>query len=273
MPLICVSSPKGGVGKTTLSAHLAAHLAQRGHRVTALDLDPQNALRLHLGLGLGEEDGVFSEPARPWRDAARDTPAGVRLLPHGTLDPRRVMRLAAELLDQPERITAPVKEMLRDPAQVLVVDCPPGPSPGLSALVPLTDLLVIVLLADAGSAALLPQVASGRVLGHGTLSSRLSAKLSVVLNGVALDQPLSKAVLDGAARALGPRLIGAVARDEALAEALADKRLLLDPAAGGAAEDLAMLADAVCQRLDLKPPAPGGRRGAFSALSDWGVIE
>ncbi len=274
MPLLCVSSPKGGVGKTTLSAHLAAHLAARGHRVTALDLDPQNALRLHLGLPLSDEDGVFSDPQRPWREVARDTPSGVRLLPHGTLDPRKVIRLQAELLDAPERIAAPVRELLRDPAHVVLVDCPPGPSAGLSALVPAADLLLVVLLADAGSAALLPQVASGRILGHGTLSSRLSAKLAVVVNQVQLDSPLSKAVLDGAARALGPRLVGAVARDEALAEALADKRLLLDPARGGAAEDLSMLADAVAQRMDLKPPpAPGARGGAFSALADWGITE
>jgi len=204
----------------------------------------------------------------------RQTASKVRLLPHGSLDPRKVMRLQADLLDQPERIAGPVKDLLRDPANVVVVDCPPGPSAGLSALVPLADMLLIVLLADAGSAALLPQVASGRILGHGTLSSRLSAKLAVVVNQVALDSPLSKAVLDGAARALGPRLIGAVARDEALAEALADKRLLLDPSLGGAAEDLSMLADAVAQRLDLKAPPPAGARsGAFSALADWGITE
>lgn len=38
MPLICVCSPKGGVGKTTLAANLAYSLARTGSKVLALDL-------------------------------------------------------------------------------------------------------------------------------------------------------------------------------------------------------------------------------------------
>jgi hypothetical protein len=48
MPLICVCSPKGGVGKTTLTANLAYALARSGSKVLALDFDVQNALRLHF---------------------------------------------------------------------------------------------------------------------------------------------------------------------------------------------------------------------------------
>jgi cellulose biosynthesis protein BcsQ len=50
MPLICVCSPKGGVGKTTLAANLAWALARAGSKVLALDFDVQNALRLHFGV-------------------------------------------------------------------------------------------------------------------------------------------------------------------------------------------------------------------------------
>ena len=52
MPLICVCSPKGGVGKTTLAANLAYSLARTGSKVLALDFDVQNALRLHFGVPL-----------------------------------------------------------------------------------------------------------------------------------------------------------------------------------------------------------------------------
>lgn len=48
MPLICVCSPKGGVGKTTLAANLAYSLARTGSKVLALDFDVQNALRLYF---------------------------------------------------------------------------------------------------------------------------------------------------------------------------------------------------------------------------------
>ena len=46
---------KGGVGKTTLTANCGAFWARRGHRVLAIDLDPQAHLSLHLGV---EERGV-----------------------------------------------------------------------------------------------------------------------------------------------------------------------------------------------------------------------
>ena len=85
MPLIAVASPKGGVGKTTLTAHLAAILAGRGHRVTVLDLDPQNALRLHMGVSIREESGFLADIAsRPaWKSAVLRTESGASLLPYG----------------------------------------------------------------------------------------------------------------------------------------------------------------------------------------------
>ncbi|NCC49464.1 MAG: ParA family protein, partial [Clostridia bacterium] len=44
MTTISIINYKGGVGKTTVSANLAAELAARGMRVLAVDLDPQASL-------------------------------------------------------------------------------------------------------------------------------------------------------------------------------------------------------------------------------------
>ena len=61
MPLICVCSPKGGVGKTTLAANLAYSLARTGSKVLALDFDVQNALRLHFGVPLNDDMVFFDD--------------------------------------------------------------------------------------------------------------------------------------------------------------------------------------------------------------------
>ncbi len=270
MPLILFNSPKGGVGKTTLAAHVAGILAKRGYRVLTLDLDPQNALRLHLGVSIRDESGYLNviDQAPDWRKSAVETPSGARVLPFGPAESRRVLELGAALLDKPDLLAVPVREMLAEPGLVLIVDSPPGPSAGLSVMTMLVDLAVMVLLADAGSASLIPQIVSGRIYGRGTLASRMAERTAVLMNQVELDAPLSAAVLNSAVQAFGPRLLGAVCRDDALAEALAHQHLLTS-GAGGAAEDLLILTDAIIARLGLTPVAAGTQ--AFPALADWGL--
>lgn len=273
MPLILFTSPKGGVGKTTLAAHVAAIFAKRGQRVLAIDLDPQNALRLHLGLSLRDEAGYAHtlDQQPDWQDAAVDTPSGVRLLPFGASDPRRVLEMGLALLDRPDILLAPVRSMLADPALIVIADLPPGPSAALTALTMLADLVVMVLLADAGSASLIPQIISGQVYGRGTMASRMAERTGVVMNQADLDSPLSAAVLDSAVHAFGPRLLGAVCRDDVLAEALAN-RTLLTSGTGGAAEDLAVLTDSIAARLRAAaaPATPADAR-SFPALTEWGL--
>ena len=50
MRTIAVLNQKGGVGKTTTVANVAAALAAAGRKVVAIDLDPQAHLTIHLGV-------------------------------------------------------------------------------------------------------------------------------------------------------------------------------------------------------------------------------
>jgi chromosome partitioning protein len=54
MRSIAVMNQKGGVGKTTTAVNLSAALADAGHRVCVVDLDPQAHASLHLGVTVRE---------------------------------------------------------------------------------------------------------------------------------------------------------------------------------------------------------------------------
>lgn len=55
MDVLVFASRKGGSGKSTLSAHLAARISQTGQRCLLIDADPQGSLALWHGLrGTGE---------------------------------------------------------------------------------------------------------------------------------------------------------------------------------------------------------------------------
>ncbi len=248
MPLICFASPKGGVGKTTLAANLADALRRAGKRVLAIDFDPQNTLRLHFGISLTDMAGFAAElPRRPdWRLCVRETPSGVHVLPHGAMELRGALGLAAALERDPELLAAPLRSMLSDPGLIVIADTPPGPSQALAVLVPMSSMVVAVLQAEAISAALIPDIDSGRFLGSGTMAALFAGRLRMVLNEVDLSSRLSRAAADAVARHLGPRLLGAVSRDEMVAEALASQKLLMDLAPESrAAEDIRAIALAI----------------------------
>lgn len=57
--ILTVMNWKGGVGKTTTAAHLAYSLAAMGHRVLAIDADPQG--HLATSLGVQGADSQFSD--------------------------------------------------------------------------------------------------------------------------------------------------------------------------------------------------------------------
>ena len=69
--VITVTSGKGGVGKTTVTANLAAALALQGRRVVAIDSD--------IGLRTSRVPPAFTVLSRPSRSGqgSPDSPSGV----------------------------------------------------------------------------------------------------------------------------------------------------------------------------------------------------
>ncbi len=118
--------------------------------------------------------------------------------------------------------------MLAEGGTILLADLPPGASPVLAALAPLAALLIVVLLPDAASTALIPEIEQGRFLA--AVAPRLSApRRCVVLNQRDHASPLSRRTAAKRwTRHPASWLIGAT-REEAVAEALAWQKPLLAP--------------------------------------------
>lgn len=54
--LLGIMSNSGGVGKTTIAAHLAYPLALKGYKILVIELDQQDSLRLWTGLGIADPE-------------------------------------------------------------------------------------------------------------------------------------------------------------------------------------------------------------------------
>lgn len=200
MQTIAITSGSGGVGRTTVTANLAAVLAQRGQRVLVVDFDPQNAQRLLLGMDPQQIEGLAREGVNA--QAIFDSPFGGLLANpvaatavHQAVNPERSPAAGAaasppshpdadaattglrfipfgQLLDEDLEIFA--DDLTRDPCwlrdhllplrelgfDLILIDTPSGPSPFLDQALRAADLAVVVVRADVASCLSLPAIES-----------------------------------------------------------------------------------------------------------------
>ncbi|MGL5138651.1 MAG: plasmid partitioning protein RepA, partial [Beijerinckiaceae bacterium] len=142
LQVLAVANFKGGSAKTTTALYLAQYLALRGHRVLAVDLDPQASLSSMFGyqpeFDIGDGETLYGairydERRRPMQEVVRPTYfEGISLVP-GNLElmefehhtPRAMMERGArghELFFR--RVNAAIQSVAED-FDVVVIDCPP----------------------------------------------------------------------------------------------------------------------------------------------------
>lgn len=252
MPLVCVCSPKGGVGKTTMAANLAWALARSGSKVLAIDFDVQNALRLHFGVPLSDGRGFVARSAEnpDWSQSVLTTGGNVFVLPYGDVTEEERLRFEATLAQDAHFLQRGLSTLLNYPGLVIVADFPPGPNPALKAVAELADLHLVVMLADTASVSLLPHIENNRMIGK-ALNNK--AGHYFVLNQSDTRRNISRDVTAFMQARLDDKLLGVVHRDESVAEANASQQSIFDfSPVSAAAFDIELIARRVASLLNIQ---------------------
>jgi cellulose synthase operon protein YhjQ len=227
MPLVCICSPKGGVGKTTVTANLAYALARSGSRVVVVDFDMQNALRLHFGVPISDNRGFCaqSDTLSDWSQFLLKAGPNLFVLPYGEVTNEEQGRFDDNLLTDPQFIQRGLSAVLKTPNMIVIADMPPGRNAALQAMQTAADMRIVVLLADTASLSLLPNIEQHKFMNA---PANAAAGEYYIVNQSDMRRALSRDVTNFFEQRLQSKLLGTIHRDECVPEANASQRAIMD---------------------------------------------
>lgn len=245
MKTITTFSLTGGTGRTTVAGGLAGALAALGRPVLLVDADPQNALGLPLGLGVGDRVGLARlTPEEPDAGVRRGL-SGPAWLPFGACTSEELLAIERAQVADPDWLGRRLALAVPPDTELVVLDTPAGVRAASLQALRAADLVVVVVRPDAGSYATLvtvdalldalPRVPAKALLVNG-FDSRRALDVDV---RAALEQAFPEALLPFT-----------VPEDEAVREAFARQLPLRDSAPDSqAAAILAHLAGWVAEHV------------------------
>ncbi|WP_158598101.1 cellulose biosynthesis protein BcsQ [Noviherbaspirillum saxi] len=241
MQIIALISGKGGVGKTSITVNLATALAQRRKRVLLIDLDPQNAQRLHLGMDPEEIAGLVREGISP--ESIFDSPFGVKFIPFGRVNESELEDFERELKHYPEWVVDGIATLDLNAFDYVILDTPPGPTVFLQQALTAAQRAMIVVLADAASYATIPKMTS--LVEQYTAERSDFSGTHLLINQMPTQSRLGHQVRSALFASYAEKLVPvAIHKDPRVSQALAFERPVLEYEPGCKASlDIQYLAD------------------------------
>ena len=240
MQVIAFISGKGGVGKTTLAANVAIALAREGKRVLLIDLDVQNALRLHLAMDPLDIAGIVRDGISP--TSMFRSPFGVKFIPFGIALKTELEEFETVLKQHPAWLLDRIAALGKQAPDFVVLDTPPGSSVFLQQALFAAHLALGVVLADAASFSTIPRLFN--LVNEYTRARHDFYGLKLLVNQFSDQSHLCVQVRAALQADYGQSLVPMAVRcAEEAAEALAFEQPVLEyDSACGASQDIVRLA-------------------------------
>jgi cellulose synthase operon protein YhjQ len=225
MKTVVLFSIKGGTGRTSVACNLGAELTQQGRRCTVVDADPQNALGLHLGMGVGERFGVGRHDLTS-HDIARHQRGltKVSYLPFGQSSFEELLEFERLSVESYAWLDERLHRLLPPGTEIALIDLPAGVRGWTYHVVSSADLVLVVLQADAASYATIPATEE--------MLTRCGARqVAYLVNGMDARMPLSVDVRAAMSGVVSKNLLPfTIPADEAMREAFAQQKTVQEHA-------------------------------------------